>query len=586
MSEQKEIWDLEQILDGKTIEQFYTEIKEKAEIFKKYREQLTEDITPELVLEIIQLKEEMSVLSGKLNAYVSMKFYVDTKDSKILAEMTKINQFSTDVGNELMFFSLWFINVNEETANKLIESEKLVNYKFYLENLRKQKQYTKSEEIERIMNIKDMTGGDSTSDLYEIFVNTFEFEHNGKKITKEEMTGMFQSSKPEERENAYKTVYSKYRDNSTLLSEMYKNIVLDWDNDTVKIRGYKEPVSVRNIGNNAEDKAVRALVKTVQKNWHIFAEYFKLKYEINKKSGAKYEYSRYHIYAPYAKQTERKYSYEETKKIVLDMYKEFHPKFYEHAMEIFDKKHVHSHPQENKRAGAFCYGVTPEDVPYVMLNHTDRLRDVFTMIHEFGHGIHDQFARKQTSINFHPGLVMAETASIFSEIMLFEKLIGTAQTDEEKISLLISFFGDSYATIARQIGFFMFEEIAHEKISKGATKEELDEEYYEILKQQFGDMKIPEEFKSEWNYIPHIHASPFYVYAYAWGQLLVLALYALYKEEGESFKEKYIKLLETGGSKAPAEILGELGIDPSKEEFWQKGFDILREKLEQLKELV
>jgi len=351
------------------------------------------------------------------------------------------------------------------------------------------------------------------------------------------------------------------------------------------IRGYTSPISVRNLSNDVTDKSVKTMLDVVRANNKLFREYFKVKYEINKKNGDEYEFSRYHIYAPFKTELKEKYSYAKSKEIVLEAYKEFHPKFYEKAKEIFDANHVHSHPQLNKRSGAFCYGISPKDTAYILLNHSDTLMDVFTMIHEFGHGIHDELSRKQTSFNFHPPLVTAETASIFSEMMLSEKMLNASKSDKEKIYLLIRSIDHEWASIIRQAYFLYFEEFAHDNIHKGITKEELDEKYYELLKEQFGDMEIPEEFKEEWNYIPHIHASPFYVYAYAWGNLFVLALFDMYKKEGEPFKEKYIKFLEAGGSKSPADLMKELGVDPEDKEFWQRGFNIISEQIEQLKDL-
>lgn len=584
MVDQKTIWDLEELLDGKTTDQIMEKIKNQVNEFKEYRNKL-ETPTPDLILEIIKSKEKINSLISNLSAYYSMKASVNTKDTKVLAAQTKLGQLGTEISNEMMFFSLWFKDLNEEEAKKYLESKELDYYKFYLENIRKYKPYTKNEEIEKIINIKDETGSDSTVDIYEIYTTDFKFEFNGKPITKEELTSLFKSSKAEEREKAYQLVYGRYKDNSILLSEMYKNVVLDWTNESIKIRGFKESDEERHLSNNVTPKAVEAMTKTVKNNFKLFREFFKVLYEINKKAGQEYEYSRYHIYAPYAKQTEKEYDYEESKKIVLETLKEFDNEFYEHAIDIFEKEHVHSHPDDNKRSGAFAYGPSPNVAPYIMLNHTDKLRDLFTMAHEFGHGVHDQLARKQSILYYHPGICMAETASVFNEVMLSEKMMENAKTDEEKTSLLVLMLGDAYATIARQTGFYLFEKEAHKKIPKGATKEELDETYYGIIKDMFGDMKIPEEFKSEWNYVPHIHATPFYVYGYSWGQLMVNALYQKYKEEGKEFIPKYKKILAAGGSKAPVDLLKEMGFNLESEEFWQKGFDNLYSYLDELKQL-
>ena len=231
--------------------------------------------------------------------------------------------------------------------------------------------------------------------------------------------------------------------------------------------------------------------------------------------------------------------------------------------------------------------MTKDVAPYLLLNHTDSLRDVSTMIHELGHGIHDIFAgEKQTDLERHASLTICETASVFSEMMLAERLLKECSNNNEKKYVLTQSLDNQYATIVRQAYFVIFEIYAHDAIMKGATKEELDEQYYVLLKEQFGDMPIPEIFKHEWNYIPHIHESPFYCYAYAWGNLFVLALYDMYKKEGKPFIDKYVELLSAGGSDSPANLMKKLGIDAESEEFWQRGFNIIKEEVQELKKLV
>lgn len=586
MTDQKEIWDLSHLLEGKTTQEILNKVKELVVAFKNHKIDLTNEIKPNKLHEIIQKKEEISKRFSKLSAYLEMKFFENTTNQETLAEMTKINQIATDMSNDMLFFSIWFTKLEDETANKLINSNELSNYKHYLKKLRQEKPFIKDEETEKIINIKNTTGGDAIASIYELMTSEFKYDFLGEKnVSLELVSSKTQSQDPKEREAAYKTILTRYKEHSTVLGEIYKNIVLDWDNEDVKIRGHSKPISSRNMSNDVEDIAVDALLTVVRKKSKIFVEYFKLKHKINKNNGDEYDFSRYHIYAPYNAGPQKKYSYEEAKEIVMEIYKDFDEKFYELAKEIFDKKHVHSHPEPSKRMGAFCYSVTPQDVPYILLNHTGTLRDVFTLIHEFGHGIHGQLARIQTPVNYHAGIAMAETASIFSEMILADKMLMRIENKKEKIALLIRLLDNEFASITRQAYFLYFEEWAHDNIKEGVTKEQIDKKYGELLKEQFGDMKIPEEFKSEWNYIPHIHASPFYVYGYAWGNLLVLSLYQLYKENGEEFKTKYKGILSAGSSKSPKELLGKLGIDPNKEEFWEKGFTIIEEQLEELKKL-
>ena len=581
-----ETWNLKDLHDEKDTEGKIEKIKAKAEEFKKCKERLKENMRPEELLDMIQLNEEIGSEIQKLNGYYELKATENMSDTETLAKIAFMSQLATEISNEMIFFTLWFIGLDDKHAQRFIDSKELSDYKYYLESLRREKPYTKTEEIEKILSLKNITGANAYNVLYEVFTNSFKYDFDGKKgITKEELSAYFRDKDPKKRKEAYEEIFRKYEENKPVLTEIYRDIVLDWYNEGIKIRNYSSPISIRNISNDVPDNAVEALLNTIRKNAKLFQEYFRLKYELNKKNGEDYEYSRYHAYAPYNAGIEEKYGYEKTKKLVLEALREFDPRFEKAALEIFSKKHVHSHPKPNKRSGAFCYGITNTDTPYIMLNHTDKLRDVFTMIHELGHGIHDIFAGKQPNLLYHPCLPMAETASVFGEMILAEKMLRESTSTKEKMAIIMNLLDDDYATLTRQAYFVLFEKAAHDGMKEAATQEELDSEYYALLKEQFGDMEIPRCFRQEWNYIPHIHATPFYCYAYAWGKLLVLALYKLYREDGDGFKEKYIELLSTGGALSPKEMLAKLGINPEDEGFWQKGMDIIQEQIDELKEL-
>ncbi|MGV8086356.1 MAG: M3 family oligoendopeptidase [Candidatus Woesearchaeota archaeon] len=581
-----DIWDLEELLAGKTFDEWIKVINLKVEKFKQYRSILTDNITPQKILEIIQLEEEITQDASRINSYYSLKATENTQDSEALTKVNQLTNTNAEINNDTMFFGLWFIQLNDTIANPLIASKELKSYKYYLESMRRLKPYTKTEEIEQIMELKDVTGEDAHSGIYDIITGKYTFKWDKKTITKEEVMKFVREENTKNRAKAYKLVLTKYKDDSIILSELYKNIVNGWYNDGVKIRKYPNSIAIRNKRYDVSDKAVEALLDTIKKNNEIFQEYFKIKYELNKKAGQKYPFSRYHLYAPVIIQNKKKYDYDSSKSYVLDMFKQFDVRFYDRAMRIFNAKHVHSHPKQNKRGGAFCSDVMKGIEPYILLNHTDGLRDMFVLAHEFGHGIHDSFAtEKQSNAERHASLTICETASVFSEMMLANKLLTDSKNNEEKKQVLVELLDNQYGTITRQAYFVIFEKYAHEQIPKGITKEKLDEYYLGLLKEQFGKMKVPEVFKHEWNYIPHIHNSPFYCYSYAWGNLFVLALYDMYKKEGNTFKEKYINLLSAGGSDSPANLMKKLGIDPEDKTFWQRGFNIIKEEIEELKKL-
>jgi oligoendopeptidase F len=272
--------------------------------------------------------------------------------------------------------------------------------------------------------------------------------------------------------------------------------------------------------------------------------------------------------------------------MVFEAFASFDSKFAELARRVFDKNHLDSETRKGKDGGAFCASVLPEMTPYVLLNYQGRPRDVAVMAHELGHAVHSMLAEKHNTFTFQASLPLAETASTFGEMMLTDKLLAEESDEAVRKEILFKQVDDAYATIMRQAYFALFEKQAHELVQKNASVDEISAAYLENLHEQFGDsLDISDEFKWEWVSIPHIYHTPFYVYAYAFGQLLVLSLYQQFKAEGESFKPKYLKILSAGGSEAPAKVLAEAGIDIRSAKFWQGGFDIIDTLVTELEKL-
>lgn len=572
-------WDINHIYNFNDTEKLINELESKTEDFKKLRERLNESLGTEEFMVILKKKEKITEIASKLAAYAELWISENTADSKRNAHYAKISEVCADAGNETMFFTLWFKDLDEDVAKKFIRGSG--KYHYLLDRIIAFKKYTLREKEEQIINLKDLTGNQASTRFYDIITNKFRFDYNGKKLSQEEMNQYKESLDRKERIAAYDLVLGRYGQEEDMLGEIYKTIVSDWKNENVKLRGFSSAITARNHGNDVPDAAVDALLKVVRKNSKLFQEYFKLKAKLcNLKN-----MDRYDLYTPFAK-TKKKYSFEDCKKTTLETYKQFDEKAYLMAKKIFDDNHVHSDITDNKRSGAYCLSVLNSLSPYILLNHVGRLNDLFTMMHEFGHGIHSLAAKEQTNFTFQATLPMAETASIFGEMLLSQRLLKEGDTSE-KISVLVKMLDGQYASIIRQGYFVMFEKDAHRKIADGATVDDLNRLYHENLKDQFGDsMKIPEVFKHEWKYIPHIYHTPFYCYAYSFGNLLVLALYKMYEKEGKSFVPKYLKILSYGGSESPAKILKEVGVDITKEEFWQQGFDIIREELTLLKKLI
>ncbi|MDP2975119.1 MAG: M3 family oligoendopeptidase, partial [Anaerolineales bacterium] len=372
-----------------------------------------------------------------------------------------------------------------------------------------------------------------------------------------------------------------YGQDGSILGQMYQTLVRDWRNENLTLRNFANPIAARNLSNDIPDEAVDTLLEVAEKNAPLFQRYFRLK---ARHIGME-RLRRYDVYAPVVK-SDKTYAFGKAAEMVLDSFSAFHSDFGKHARRVFEDNHLDSEVRKGKQSGAFCWGVVPEIAPWVKLNYQSRADDVATMAHELGHAIHAMFAAHHSLFTFHSSLPLAETASTFGEMMLVDKLLAEETDESVRRDMLFRQVDDSYATILRQAYFALFERQAHEMLVKNASVDDLAAAYMENLKDQFGDaVELSDEFKWEWISIPHIYNTPFYVYAYAFGQLLVLSLYKQYKAEGEAFKPRYLKILSAGGSEAPAKIMAEAGIDIRSAKFWQGGFDVIANLVSELEKL-
>jgi oligoendopeptidase F len=376
-------------------------------------------------------------------------------------------------------------------------------------------------------------------------------------------------------------LFRVYVENSTVLAQMYIHRARDWHTEGMELRKFHSPISARNVDNDLPDEVVETLLSVCRKNAGIFQRYFKLK--------AKWlgldTLRRYDIYAPLAP-SEKKFGYAVAKQMVMDSYRAFSPDVAKLAQRVFDENHLDSEARAGKRGGAFCYTVNPHLTPWILMTYDERARDIATLAHELGHAIHSMLAEHHSILTQQSSLPLAETASVFAEMQLTDQLLKQESDPAVRRDLLASALDDAYITVMRQAYFAIFEKDAHAMINDNCTLDELTEHYLNNLKEQFGDaVQVSEDFKWEWLVIPHIYHSPFYTYAYSFGQLLVLSLYQQYRTEGESFTPRYLKILAYGGSEAPMKILSEAGLDITSPDFWQGGFDVLKNMIDELEKL-
>ncbi len=565
-------WDLSAV-KPKSIDGELKSIAALAKKIEKKRRMLTNSISTRTFIAIVKELENLRKKSSKLGVYVHLRFCENSKDQKATADMTKVETALAKISNTLLFFSLWFKQLPEKKAKELIKASG--KYKYHFELLRKNKKYTLQENEEKIINIKDTTGVSAITNVYNILTAGFEYEFQGKKRTQEEMVTYVRSSSAKVREAAYRELFRPYKANKAVIGEIYKNIINDWREENVGLRGHKSPISVRNNVNDIPDKAIDVLLKVCEKNQKLFHRFFEIK---RKRLGLK-RLRRFDVYAP-LKEEKGTISYDTAVSMVLETFADFSSEFHDATKTILEKKHVHSKVQKGKRSGAFCCSSTCEIEPFVLLSYTGKYRDVSTLAHELGHGVHDMLASKQTEFTSQACLPLAETASIFSEMLLSERMLRINPAAAK--NMMFTKLDDLYASIIRQAGFVAFERKAHDMMRDGKTIDEMSAVYLKDLKKQLGPVVVDEIYQYEWAYIPHIFHTPFYCYAYAFGNLLTLAIYEMYKEKGASFVPKVIEMLSAGGSMEPVKIAKIVGADITSEKFWQKGFDVIKNMIDQI----
>jgi oligoendopeptidase F len=581
-------WDLTELAKDPKSPAFQRQIKDLevlAKKFEKIKLKLDPKMPSKKFIDILHEVEDISEKMSKIGGYASLSYSADTQSDEATSLMTRMSKLGSDISNKILFFDLWWkTQVDDKNAKRLIkESGELAEY---LSHKRLFAKYALSEPEEKIINTLDVTGISALVKLYDKMTSAYEYEMKvggrTKKMTREEITNYIRSTNPKIRETAYKIILTKYTENKGVIGEIYQNIVLNWKDEGIEIRGYESPISMRNIGNNVDDKTIESLLTVCRKNSPVFQKFFLQKAKMLKMEKLR----RYDLYAPAsANIKEKNYQYDKSVKLVFESLGRFSPKLEEFAKKVFAENHVDSSVRTGKRDGAFCSTLTPKITPYVLVNFTGKTRDVFTLAHELGHAVHSQSAQDRSILVQDAPLPLAETASTFSELLLYDNLSDKITDDEKKI-MLSEKIDDLYATIMRQAFFTIFEVAAHQQIGKGTTIDEISKTYIQNLKEQFGSsVAVSEDFSIEWSCIPHFYHTPFYCYAYSFGNLLALSLFQRYKKEGKDFVPSYIDILAAGGSKKPERLLAEHGLDISSQKFWQEGFNYVESQVNALSKL-
>lgn len=530
--------------------------------------------------------EELYDALGRVGSYAGLLYAADTAKPEHQDFEQKVEQRSTEIRNLVLFFELEWLKIDDATAQRLIDAPALAPYRHYLTSLRRYRPHTLSEAEEKIVNEKDNSGRNAFGRLFSEVTSalTFSLERDGKKeeLNLSQMLSLLHDPDRALRQRAMETVYDELSKHGQVLTFVYDTLVQD-HLTMDRLRHYTDPMQPRHLSNEIDGQAVKTMMSVAESNYGLAQDYFRLKAKLlNLPKLALYDQ-----YAPVGKEV-RPFPYDKAQETVLAALAAFDPSFRQLASEFFAKNWIDAEIRQGKRGGAFCASPSPKLHPYILCNYDDNLRDVMTVAHELGHGLHGCLSRKQNYFNYDTPLTTAETASVFAEMLVFDHLLAQQSDPQVQIALLAGKLEDIFATVFRQNVLTRFEELVFAaRTTSRLTPEAVGQHWLEANGKYYGDaIDMPEGYRWGWSYIPHFIHSRFYCYSYVFGQLLVLALYRMYKDEGKSFVPKYIALLEAGGSATPDELLKPLGVDIHKKEFWQRGFAEIGELITKLRSLV
>lgn len=538
---------------------------------------------PENMVELIRKLEQNTDEFAKAAQYAWMRYSTDTESSESQRLLGSIQQLETELSEKLAVMEVRLAELKDDILENIIKIDG--NYEHMVREIMERRKHMLSKEAEQVLALTSVSRRGAISKIHSRLESayTFEMEINGetKILTGEELKALRRSTNGELRKRAMKMFLERFQDDAMVITEIYNLIVKDFDTES-KIRRFPRPISMMNFENEVSDEVVDSLISVTDSYTRIVQEYYDWK---SKVLGEKLTLA--DIYAPISSK-KRTFEFDEAKDIILESFYAFNDKAGDVVRGFFDDERIDLMPKKGKVGGAYCIYSTTKLPPYVLTNFTGDMYDVMTLAHELGHGLHGTLSQKQTFFNHDTPLTLAELASVFGEFLVFDNLKGKLSRDE-KIALYASKIEDIIATTFRQNMFTKFELRAHDLISSRGygSWEDLNGIYYDEAKFVFGDVvEIPEWYKNEWAMVSHFFETPFYVYAYNFAQCLVIALYKKYLEDGKVFVNKYLELLESGGRYSPEKLLERVGIDVSKEGFWESGFEFIEGLMKELEKLV
>ena len=575
-------WDLKDFYPSHDSEMFKNELVNLKTLINRFSESNKGKLLRfsekkiEVMIEDFEKIEEIIV---KIKSYIFLFHCTDQLNQKKTTFYQKIQEEITALESKLIFFGLEINKIPEKKIKKIKKSK----YFSWLQLQRKFKKYQKTESVEKILLDKSITSSNSWIRLFDETMARLKFDFRGKKLNESQVLNLLSSNDQLKRKEAAKSFGKTLSENIHLFSRITNTLSKDLQIEN-SIRGFKDVDSSRHLSNQVDPEDVDCLANTVQENYkNLSHRYYKYKAKVFKVKKLNY----WDRNAPYPGQQIQNIPWSQAKKIVIDSYKKFDERISNIVELFFNNSWIHASVQNGKTSGAFAHPTVPSVHPYILLNYQNKVRDVMTLSHELGHGVHQYLSNKNGLLLSDTPLTLAETASVFGEMITFRSILSNTKSIKQKKMVLSSKIEDMLNTVIRQISFYQFEKKLHKKRIEGELSvDEISNIWIKTQKDSLGNhIKIEDYYKYFWAYIPHFIHSPFYVYAYAFGDCLVNSLYSKYEDGIKDFNDNYIFLLKSGGTLNYTSLLNKFDLNPKDPQFWQSGLNLINKLIDDLEEL-
>lgn len=576
------LWELDDLLEPVGgLEQSLTRSKEICEELVAYEGKVSQLSATEF-LSLMETYGELLEVLGRAGNYTGLLFSVNTQDEEIAAQMQNVEEISADISAKLSFIEVEFNEMSDALVDEILQLPQSEFCRYYLSHIRRTKKYQLSTKEESLMTQLNVTGASAWDRLFEDLCSTLTVQLKGEEIQLESALSLLHSSDRNQRNQARDAISVSLENGLKTRGYIYNTLVADHALED-KLRGFETWISARNLDNDASDESVQALVDACVSRFDVPQRWYKLKARL---LGLE-KLEDFDRYAPLAKES-TSINYEEGCEIVRDAYESFSPKMTEVFDKFMENKWIDAPVRSGKRGGAFCAYTVSSHHPYVMLNWTNNRNDVLTLAHELGHACHAYLAKEQGPFHQDTGLTFCETASVFAESVTFNRLLESVSDPREQLELLAEYIDGQIATVFRQIAMHNFETAVHtHRRNVGELKLSDFKQYWlNTQKDMMGDsVNLSEGYGNWWSYVPHFISTPGYVYAYAYGQLLALSVYAQYQKQGPSMVPAYEEMLSAGGSMSPSDLANKVGVDLQSPTFWQDGLEIISKMVDRAEEL-